>query len=661
MRIAKVFLFGILLCTKIGYAQNTNSNLKKLTPKSIYEISNLGSPLVSPEGDWILYTVSKADSVKDKNVSHLYMIHKDGKETVALTTQTKGVSNYQWSPEGKYISYLATGKEDKEENQLFVLDRRGGEPVQLTHIKGEIENYQWFKDGSKIIFEIKDPNYADTANTKIRQPYEIDRYHFKADNEGYLDNRKTHLYTFDVKTKKLDTLTKGRNNENEVVVSSDGKWIAYSSNVSANFDQNSNSDIFVLSLEKSAKPIQLTFYKGADHKPVFSPDHSKIAFLRSSSEDPYDMYDLQQVGVIDIATKIDKVITKQYDLSIDNIFWSLDGKTIYGISEDDRKQNVIQINASTGVVSLFTNEVGVYNGVHMNEKGKMAALFSTTNNPYELYLNEGSGFKQLTHIQDSFVNSIQKIFVKGFSAIASDNNKVNGILYLPDSAAKNLPLILFIHGGPVAQDEYSFDLTRQIYAAAGYAVAAVNYRGSSGRGANYTKCIYADWGNKEVKDIIGVADYLIKTGVADANKMAIAGWSYGGILTNYTIATDKRFKAAVSGAGSSLMLSYYGTDQYISQYEPELGKPWENIQKWLDVSYPFFKVNEIKTPTLFMASEADFNVPVVGAEQMYQAFKSVGIPTQLIIYPNQNHGLRVPSYIVHRFNSHLEWFKKYMN
>lgn len=661
MRIAKVLLFGILFCTKIGYAQNANSMLKKLTPKSIYEISNLGSPLVSPEGDWILYTVSKADSIKDKNVSHLYMINKDGKETVTLTTQTKGVSNYQWSPEGKYISYLATGKEDKEESQLFVLDRRGGEPVQLTHIKGEIENYQWFKDGSKIIFEIKDPNYADTANTKIRQPYEIDRYHFKADNEGYLDNRKTHLYLFDVKTKKLDTLTKGRNNENEVVVSNDGKWIAYSSNVSANFDQNSNSDIFVLSLEKSAKPIQLTFYKGADHKPIFSPDHSKIAFLRSSSEDPYDMYDLQQVGVIDIAKKIDKVITKQYDLSIDNIFWSLDGKTIYGTSEDDRKQNMIQINASTGVVSLFTNEVGVYNGVHMNEQGKMAALFSTTNNPYELYLNEGSGFKQLTHIQDSFVNSIQKIFVKGFSAIASDNNKVNGILYLPDSAAKNLPLILFIHGGPVAQDEYSFDLTRQIYAAAGYAVAAVNYRGSSGRGANYTKCIYADWGNKEVKDIIGVADYLIKIGVADANKMAIAGWSYGGILTNYTIATDKRFKAAVSGAGSSLMLSYYGTDQYISQYEPELGKPWENIQKWLDVSYPFFKVNEIKTPIMFMASEADFNVPVVGAEQMYQAFKSVGIPTQLIIYPNQNHGIRVPSYIVHRFNSHLEWFKKYMN
>ena len=653
-------LFGAILCSSASFSQTATPKPHKLTPNAVYEISNLSSPLISPEGDWILYSVSKADAQKDKNVSQLYMINKNGTETVSLTEQTKGVGSYQWSPEGKYISFLTAGKEEKEGSQLFLLDRRGGEPIQLTHIKGEIAAYQWFKDGSKILFEIKDPSFADTAKSKVRQPYEIDRYHFKADYEGYLDNRKTHLYTFDVKTKTLDTLTKGANNETDAVVNADGKWEAYASNVSVDFDKNANTDIFLLSLTKDAKPTQLTFYKGTDRRPKFSPDYTKIAFLRSSSEDPFNMYDIQHLGIIDIASKTDKVITKQYDLSIDNIFWSLDGKSIFGTADDDRKQNIIQINASTGAVNAFTNEVGVYNGINMNEKGKMVALFSTPNQPNEVFLNEGAGFKQVTHVQDAFVNSIQKVVVKGFSAIASDNNKVNGILFLPDSNAKKLPLILFIHGGPVAQDEYSFDLTSQIFAAAGYAVANVNYRGSSGRGANYTKSIYGDWGNKEVKDIIGVADYLIKSGVVDENKMAIAGWSYGGILTNYTIATDKRFKAAVSGAGGSLMLSFYGTDQYISQYEPELGKPWENLQKWLDVSYPFFKVKEIKTPTLFMASQADFNVPVVGAEQMYQAFKSVGIPTQLIIYPNQNHGIRVPSYLVHRLNSHLDWFKKYL-
>jgi dipeptidyl aminopeptidase/acylaminoacyl peptidase len=654
-------LFFTLIVSLGLKAQSKTQLAPQLTPNAIYDISSLGSPLLSPEGDWILYSLSKADAQKDKMISHLYMIHKLGNETVSLTEQTKGVYNYAWSPDGKFISYLASGKGDDEGSQMFLLDRRGGEPVQLTHIKGEIGNYTWFKDGSKILFEIKDPSFADTAKTKVRKPYEIDRYHFKADYEGYLDNRKTHLYVFDIQKKTLDTLTKGSYNETEATVSDNGEWIAYISNVSAQYDQNANTDIFLLSTKPNAQAIQLSFYKGADRKPVFSPDQTKIAFLRSSSEDPFEMYDLQQLGIIDLVTKTDKVITKSYDRALDNILWSPDSKNIFATSEDDRKQNIVQVNISTGTVSNYTQDLGVYNGLHINSKGKMVSLFSSPNRPNEIYLNEGTGFKQLSHIQDAFVNSIPKIVVTGFSALASDNNKVNGILYLPDSNAKKLPLILFIHGGPVAQDEYSFDLTRQIYAAAGYAVAAVNYRGSSGRGAQYTKCIYGDWGNKEVKDIIGVANYLIQAGIADENKMAIAGWSYGGILTNYTIATDKRFKAAVSGAGSALMLSFYGTDQYISQYEPELGKPWEHLQKWLDLSYPFFKVNEIKTPTLFMASQDDFNVPVVGAEQMYQAFKSVGIPTQLIIYPNQNHGIRVPSYLVHRYNSHLEWFKKYLH
>ena len=657
----RLFFLMTILCAIEGKAQNTAGPKQALNAKSIYDIQVIGSPLLSPEGDWVLHTTSKADEQKDKNISHLFMTKRDGSETVTLTTQTKGVANYAWSPDGKYISYLATGKEEKEESQLFVLDRRGGEPVQLTHIKGEIASYHWLKDGTKLVFEIKDPNYADTANTKIRKPYEIDRYHFKADYEGYLDNRKTHLYLFDVKSKKLDTLTSGVNNETQAAVSNDGKWIAFASNVSANYDQNSNTDIFVMPLMKKAIPVQYTFYKGADHHPVFSPDNTKIAFLRSSSEDAFDMYDLKLLGVLDVNIRSEKIISQKLDLSLDNIIWALDGKSIMATAEDDRKQNILQLNSTTGEVKQFTNSTGVYNSVSMNDKGQMIALFSSPNQPSEIFSYEGNAFKQVSHIQDSFVNKYQKIIVKGITATASDNNKVNGILYLKDSNAKKLPLVLFIHGGPVAQDEFGFDLTSQIYAAAGYAVAVVNYRGSSGRGANYTKCIYGDWGNKEVKDIIGVADYLIKAGIADESKMAIAGWSYGGILTNYTIATDHRFKAAVSGAGGSLMMSFYGTDQYISQYEPELGKPWENIQKWINISYPFFKVKEIKTPTLFMASQADFNVPVVGAEQMYQAFKSVGLPTQLIIYPNQNHGIRVPSYLVHRHQSHLDWFKKYLN
>lgn len=638
----------------------TTSFVFAQVPNDVYKMESVSRPKISPEGSWILYSQSKIDQAKDKSVSKLYMMSADGKETVTLTEQTKGVGNYQWSPDGKYISYLSKGKDEDNGSQLFLMDRRGGEGVQVSDIKGEIEDYSWFNSGKKVVMVIKDFNYADTAKSKIRVPYEMNRHQFKQDYEGYLDNRKTHLYIFDISTKKLDTLTKGNYNEADIAISSDDSMIAYASNVTANPDKNSNTDLFLLSFTKGATPLQLTTYKGANSSPVFSPDNSKIAFLQSSSEKNYDMYDIAQLGVYDLKTNSSTIVSKKYDRGFSTIFWTRDGQSILSLIEDDRKQNLVQFNIQTQNPELLTNEMGVFSSMDMNDKGNVVLLFSNLERPNEIYSYQNKATKRLTHLQDAFVSKMKKGFHKGFQSVSSDGTIVSSILHLPDSNAKNLPLILFIHGGPVAQDDYSFDMTSRIYAEAGYAVATVNYRGSSGRGVAYTNAIYADWGNKEVKDIIGAADYLIKEGIADPNRLGIAGWSYGGILSNYTIATDKRFKAAVSGAGSSLMMSVYGSDQYVKQYEEEIGKPWENPRKWEALSYPFYKVKEIKTPTLFMASQADFNVPVIGAEQMYQAFKSEGIPTELIIYPNQNHGIRVPSYIVHRHNAHINWFNKYL-
>ena len=629
-------------------------------PTDVYKMEAVSRPKISPEGSWILYSQSKIDAAKDRSVSKLYMMSSDGKETITLTEQTMGVGNYQWSPDGKYISYLTKGKDEDKGSQVFLMDRRGGEGVQLTNIKGEINDYVWFNSGKKMIVVVKDFNYADTAKSKVRTPYEMTRYKFKQDNEGYLDNRKTHIYLFDLATKKLDTLTNGNYNESDVAISSDDKMISYASNITANPDKNTNTDLFLLALTKGATPLQFTNFNGGNNSPVFSPDNSKIAFLQSSSDKDFDMYALAQIGIYDIKTNTAKIISSKYDRSFSSIFWAKDGQSILSLVEDDRKQNIVQFNIQTQQPELLTNEMGVYTSMDMNDKGDMVLMYSNLETPSEIYSYQNKTTKRLTHLQDAFVASLKKGYHKGFQSTSFDGTIVSSILHLPDSGAKNLPLILFIHGGPVAQDDYAFDMTSRIYAQAGYAVANVNYRGSSGRGLAYVSAIAGDWGNKEVKDIIGAADYLIKEGIVDPNRLGIAGWSYGGILTNYTIATDKRFKAGVSGAGSSLMISVYGSDQYVAQYESEIGKPWENPKKWESLSYPFYKVKEIKAPVLFMASQADFNVPVIGAEQMYQAFKSEGIPTELIIYPNQNHGIRVPSYIVHRHNAHINWFNKYL-
>src|SRR5256886_6023332 len=221
-------------------------------------------------------------------------------------------------------------------------------------------------------------------------------------------------------------------------------------------------------------------------------------------------------------------------------------------------------------------------------------------------------------------------------------------------------MILYVHGGPNGQDAHSFSFDRQWFAANGYVVISVNYRGSSGRGNAYQKAIFADWGNKEVVDLLGAVDHMVATGIADANRLGIGGWSYGGILTDYTIATDSRFTAAISGAGSALQTSMYGLDQYTRQYDNEIGPPWKAQDLWIKISYPFFHADRIKTPTLFLGGEKDFNVPVAGGEQMYQALRSLGVPAQLIVYPGEYHVLTRPSFLVDRSRRYLDWMGKYL-
>jgi dipeptidyl aminopeptidase/acylaminoacyl peptidase len=239
---------------------------------------------------------------------------------------------------------------------------------------------------------------------------------------------------------------------------------------------------------------------------------------------------------------------------------------------------------------------------------------------------------------------------------------VHGLLTKPPSyeSGKKAAALLRIHGGPNGQDAHAFSFERQFFAAHGYVVIAVNYRGSAGRGEKYGQSIFADWGDKEVADLLAGVDHAVNIGVADPNQLGIGGWSYGGILTDYTIASDQRFKAAISGAGSALQLSMYGVDQYTFQYDKELGPPWRNPEAWMKVSYPFFKADRIHTPTLFMGGDKDFNVPLVGGEQMYQALRSLGVPTELIIYPGEFHGFTRPSFIRDRYERYLAWYDKYL-
>jgi len=200
-----------------------------------------------------------------------------------------------------------------------------------------------------------------------------------------------------------------------------------------------------------------------------------------------------------------------------------------------------------------------------------------------------------------------------------------------------------------------------LLAAQGYLVIAPNPRGSTGWGRDFARAIWADWGNKDYQDVMAAVDHALAKGLADPDRLGVGGWSYGGMLTNYVITKSARFKAAASGASISNYLAGYGTDHYQFEYEAELGLPWKARQLWLDLSTPFFDIEKVVTPTLFLCGEKDMNVPLLNTEQMYQALRRVDkVDTELVIYPDQWHGIETPSYQKDRLERYVAWYDKYL-
>ncbi len=658
---------------------------RPIRPADLYRLPSVSDPQPSPDGKWVSYTLTTIDSIKDSRNADIWMISWDGTQDIQLTSSPDGESRARWSPDGKYLSFVSSRQESKG-SQVWLMDRRGGEGKRLTEIKGGVNDYSWSPDSKKLLLTLTDPDAEDTGKVKTTKPYVISRYQYKQDVEGYRYKKThTHLYLFDLTTKKLDTLTRGGYDEGGAVWSPDGSAIAFVSNRTEDPDKNENTDIYVIDARPGATLRALTDWKGTDGSPRWSPDGKWIAYTRSVSEEDYHMYDEQVLCVVAAAGGMPKLLSRTIDRPVSTPRWSRDGGSIFAVVSDDREQYIASFSPTDGKMMRITggssassankltnggpttpasaSGAGIYTTLEQASGKEWLTMQSNPSTPVEIYaLDGGETPRRLTHHMDSFLTPLTLARATSFQSKSADGALVSGIYYRPADApeGQKLPLILFIHGGPVGQDAFDFDLSRQMLSAGGYIVAAVNYRGSSGRGLDFSKTISGDWGNKEVLDLHGAVDQLIKMGLVDSTRMGVAGWSYGGILTDYLIASDTRFKAASSGAGTGFTLSLYGVDQYISQYNNEIGTPWTSIDKYLKISYPLLKADRIKTPTLFMSGEKDFNVPTAGSEQMYQALRTLGIPTELIIYPGQFHGISIPSYQRDRFERWLAWFGKYL-
>lgn len=641
---------------------------RPLRVDDIFNIREVRDPQRSPDGRWVAYTVTTAVKDTDKNNTDVWMVSWDGTEHIQITSTPDGESSPRWSPDNKYLSFVSS-RQGAKSGQVWLLNRAGGEAVKVTDIKGGVSDHVWSPDSQRLALIVNDPDPADkdadekADDKKTPKPIVIDRYRFKADRDGFLRGERSHLYLFDIEARKAEILTPGAFEESSPAWSPDGRQIAFVRlHGEADVDKMPNSDIFVVEARAGAQPRRLTTSTADEGgRLAWSPDGRQIAYVLGD-EVKYSAYDQAKLAVIPAAGGDSRVLTTTLDRPVSSGIWSTDGSALFVTITDDRAQHVGRVAARGGAVDRLIDGRRVITSLSSGPDGQFAVLASTATDLPEVFAFENGTLRKLSKQNDEWITAVALGTTEDVTSTSKDGTIVNSILVKPAGfdPSKKYPLLLRIHGGPNGQDQHAFNFEREIFAAHGYAVLAVNYRGSNGRGNAYQKAIFADWGNLEVVDLLGAMDAIQKQPWVDGSKLGIGGWSYGGILTNYTIAQDGRFKAAVSGAGSSNQLSMYGSDMYITQYEQEIGPPWKAQDVWIRISYPFFHADRITTPTLFLVGQNDFNVPLAGSEQMYQALRSLGVDTQLVIYPNQFHGITIPSYRIDRMQRYLDWYAKYL-
>jgi dipeptidyl aminopeptidase/acylaminoacyl peptidase len=631
----------------------------------------------------VAYTVTSLDQKEDSTDTDIYMVSASGGTPIRLTSSKKPETSPRWSPDGRYLAFLSA--RDGKKTQVYLLDRRGGDPQQLTTYKSSVSAIAWSPDSTRlaVLMQDPDPNDAEDAadkdgasKDKKPKPIVITRLQFMQDGAGYLNDLRRHLHILDIATKADIQITSGRYDDGPPVWSPDGRLIAFSANRSDNPDANENSDIFVVEPCQGATPRALTTWPGSDTSPAFSPDGKSIAYVAGGN--PKDIwYGTNTLAIVPVAGGEPRTMTVGLDRNISRPQFTPDGSAIVFMIEEGGNVHIAGVPAAGGpIVRILDGERDV-TAFDVAKSGDAAVLQSQPQQPAEVFwvrlgpertaqqsVHDRGPERtavQVTHINEEFLSKIALSPVERFKAKSADGTMVDAFLTRPPNAqpGQRLPTILRIHGGPVSQYSTGFNLEWQMLAAAGFNVVAANPRGSSGYGRDFSRAIYADWGNKDYDDVMVAVDAAVASGAADPDRLGVGGWSYGGILTDHVISRTTRFKAAVSGASEFNYLANYGTDHYQRVWEAELGLPWRNTELWLKLS-PFYRLDKIVTPTLVIGGDADMNVPIIGGEQLYQGLKRLGRDTELVIYPGETHAIRRPSFQKDRFERYIAWYEKYL-
>ena len=629
-----------------------------LALKGVSELS------ASPEGSYLAYTVTSSDLKKDTTRDVVWMIASSGGDPVQMTSSEADASEPQWSRDGRYLAVLSDRKD--EITQVWLMDRRGGDAQQLTEFKQGVDSFSWAPDSNSMLLVAADPSPADLDEEELPnpRPYVVDRLQFKEDYVGYLSRHRTHIHVIDIASREVTQVTDGDFDDSEPAWSPDSKKIAFVSNRTETPDRNRNTDLWIVDLDDADRdPRQLTADTTADASPSWSPDGRTIVYT-STVAGASPIYAIPQLTVVDVESGATAVNPSLLETQVFYPRYTADGRSILAITEYHAEQNLVQVDAASGAVQSLIEGEDVVDEFDVTSDGSIYALLSRPQLPVELFaLNDGN-LTQLTFVNKPVLENLSLATVEKRAYESEDGTSIEALFVFPPGYKKGTayPGILFIHGGPQQQWDLRFDSEAQMLAAKGYVLVMPNPRGSWGYGQDFSAAITADWGGPDYTDVMAGIDFAINEGWIDEDRMAVYGWSYGGMLTNHVITKTDRFKAAITVASATLYIANYGHDQYQRWWEEELGLPWlpENREKYDRIS-PFYNLDKVTTPTLIVGGEDDWNVPIQNSEQLYIVLKRRGIPTELVVYPEQGHVWEdVPSYEKDLYERYFVWLERYL-